>query len=60
MKLHLLSLEKKNDDVLSYEGEMKDGLKEGKGNITYKNGDKYTGDFKQNLKDGNGVYFYNN
>ena len=47
--------------VLNYIGDIKeDGIKDGKGKITYKNGDKYEGDFKNNLKDGEGIYIYKN
>ena len=56
--------EKRKDDtdcVLNYEGNMDiNGKKEGKGRITYRNGDKYEGEFKNNLKDGEGKYIFKN
>ena len=37
-----------------YEGEFKNGLKEGKGTEKYKNGAVYSGEFKRNLRNGKG------
>ena len=36
------------------------GAREGRGNMTYKNGEKYAGYFKDNLEDGNGRYRFTN
>lgn len=46
---------------LEYDGEMKDGLKNGKGNEYYYGGKalKYSGQFKDGLYDGNGTYYSN-
>ena len=41
-----------------YEGEFKDGQREGKGSLTYPNGDTYTGGFKNGQLDGQ--VFYSN
>jgi len=38
-----------------YEGEVRDGLKEGYGTLILENGDKYEGQWKQDMKDGFGV-----
>lgn len=46
--------------VKNYEGTIINEVKEGKGTIIYKNGDKYEGEFKNNLKDGYGIYYYKN
>lgn len=40
----------------TYEGEFKNGLKDGYGVCRYKNGDIYDGDWKNDLKDGYGIY----
>ena len=42
-----------------YEGEFKNGKKEGKGRIYYKNKDKKGGDMKDDLKEGKGILYYN-
>ena len=43
-----------------YEGEMKDGKREGKGKFYFITGDVYEGEFKNNQKNGQGVYKYCN
>ncbi len=44
-----------------YEGEWKNGKREGRGVEYYKNGDKkYLGSFKNSKYDGNGTYYYEN
>lgn len=42
----------------SYKGFFKDGLPEGKGTYTFKNGDFYKGMWKQGLKEGRGKYVF--
>ena len=39
---------------------MENDLKEGKGIMTYNNGDKYEGEYKNDLKEGKGIMIYNN
>ena len=39
-----------------YEGDFKDGVKNGKGVMKHKNGDIYEGSFRNDVKYGNGVY----
>jgi hypothetical protein len=51
------SQERKYDSGDRYNGEFKNGLKEGKGIYSYKNGDKYDGEWKNGVKDGSCVYF---
>lgn len=34
--------------------------RDGEGQITWKNGDRYTGNFKRDLKDGEGVFAFHN
>ena len=41
-----------------YEGEMKDGLYEGTGKITYANRARYEGEFKAGERDGRGTYIF--
>ena len=41
-----------------YEGEWRNGKKEGKGIYYYNNGDRYEGEFKNNKRDGAGIYYY--
>ena len=41
-----------------YEGEMKDGLYEGTGKITYANRARYEGEFKAGERDGRGTYVF--
>ncbi|MBC7775074.1 MAG: hypothetical protein H7246_06505 [Phycisphaerae bacterium] len=43
-----------------YKGEFKDGLFEGTGTLTYKNGDLYNGSFKEGQMSGSGTYKYGN
>ena len=43
-----------------YEGEMKDGKREGKGKFYFITGDVYEGEFKNNQKNGKGKYVYCN
>jgi hypothetical protein len=43
-----------------YEGEYKNGIRNGKGKYTFLNGDIYDGDYKDGLRDGNGDYIYKN
>ena len=42
----------------SYEGEMVNDKKEGKGKLVFKNGEFYIGKFKDNKFNGKGVYYY--
>ena len=46
-------------DYGRYEGEVKNGKKEGKGIEYYNNGDRYEGDFKNDKYDGKGIYYFN-
>ena len=41
-----------------YEGEFKNGLREGKGKIKYKNNDKYDGMWKNDKYNGKGIYYF--
>ena len=41
-----------------YQGEMVNGVREGKGTYSFANGDKYEGDWKNNKMEGKGVYTY--
>ena len=43
------------NDVDKYEGEWKNGLKEGKGIMYYNDGRRYKGDWKNDLKEGKGI-----
>ena len=47
-------------DKGKYEGNIKDGNKEGKGIFYYKNGNKYDGEWKDNKKNGKGIMYYSN
>jgi hypothetical protein len=38
-----------------FEGEMKDGVRDGKGVLQWTNGDKYEGEFKNGFREGQGV-----
>ena len=38
-----------------YEGETKNGKKEGKGKYIYNNGNRYEGDWKNDIKEGKGI-----
>ena len=46
----------KNGDI--YEGEWKNGKKEGKGTLCYSNGDKYEGEWKRGKREGKGIFYY--
>ena len=48
-----------NPDV-GYEGEIKDGYREGYGKFVYDRGDVYDGEWKRNLKHGKGKYYFPN
>ena len=43
-----------------YEGEMKAGVREGQGTLTWSNGDKYVGTFKNGLRHGHGTFMSSN
>ena len=43
-----------------YEGEMNNGVKEGKGKYYFDNGDKYDGEWKEGKMEGKGIYYYIN
>ena len=43
-----------------YEGEYKDGLRDGQGTLTYADGRMYVGEFKDGLRDGQGTYTWAN
>ena len=43
-----------------YQGEMVNGVREGKGTYSFENGDKYEGLWKNNKMEGKGVYYFNN
>ena len=43
-----------------YEGEWKNGLREGKGIYYFNDGDRYEGDFKNDKREGKGIFYYNN
>ena len=45
---------KKVFEVLTYEGEYKNDLKNGKGIFTWSSGSKYIGEFKDDERDGEG------
>ena len=49
---------KKNNDLLNYEGEVKNGVKHGQGTMTYSDGSKYEGKWKNNLQHGQGTMTY--
>lgn len=42
-----------------YKGNMKDGMRNGRGICYYPNGDKYDGEWKDDLKDGRGIISFN-
>ena len=48
------------DNGDKYVGEIKNGVKEGKGIMYYSNGDKYEGEFKNDLKEGKGILYRKN
>jgi hypothetical protein len=41
-----------------YDGEFKDGIRNGQGTYTFANGDKFVGVFKDGQRNGQGTYFY--
>ena len=43
-----------------YEGNFKNGNKEGYGKFIYKNGDLYDGNWKNDIEEGDGRIIYNN
>ena len=43
-----------------YEGKLKEGKREGKGKMTYDNGDEYNGEWENDKKNGEGIYKYAN
>ena len=43
-----------------YQGEIKNGLRHGRGNCNYSNGDVYNGEFKNGRLEGTGVYQWSN
>ena len=43
-----------------YQGEMVNGVREGKGTYTFKDGDKYDGDWVRGKKEGQGTYYFSN
>ena len=48
---------KLNPTIIKYEGELSNNAYNGKGTLTYSNGDVFIGHFKNNLKHGNGKLF---
>ena len=56
----LANIKMEYPDGSRYEGEIKNGKKEGKGILYYNNGDKYDGFFKDDKKEINGVLYYKN
>jgi hypothetical protein len=46
--------------VSKYTGQMKNGMREGRGTLTLQGGGTYRGDWSKNVKSGNGIYFYAN
>ena len=46
----------KHDNGGKYEGNFKDGMKNGKGTYIYSNGSKYEGEWKDNKKHGKGIF----
>jgi hypothetical protein len=49
-----------NENGEKYIGEIKNGLKDGKGIFYYNNGNKYNGNFKNGKFNGNGIFSYYN
>ena len=47
------------DNGERYEGEMKNGIREGKGTYYYNNSNRYRGDWKNGMKEGKGIFYYN-
>ena len=50
----------KNTDEIVYEGDLINGICEGKGKYIFENGDYYIGQFKNGLRDGLGKQYYKN
>ena len=48
-----------DDNGEKYIGEMKNGLKEGKGRMYFNNGSRYEGDFKNDKMEGKGILYFN-
>ena len=46
-----------NSDRIKYIGKVLNGVPNGKGTMTWKNGDRYEGDWKNDEKDGKGIYY---
>ena len=46
------------DDGSYYEGNFKDGLRHGKGKVTWTNGDLYMGNWKRGFRHGKGKYIW--
>ncbi len=46
------------DDGSTYDGQVRNGKKHGRGTFAFANGDKYVGDFANGLRHGWGVYIY--
>lgn len=46
--------------VTRYEGEFKDGFREGKGVFIWPDGERYEGEFVKSKRQGRGVYYYSN
>ena len=42
-----------------YEGQFRNGKREGKGIYYYNDGNRYEGDWKNGIKEGKGIYYYN-
>jgi hypothetical protein len=43
-----------------YEGEWKDGVRDGRGILMYANGNVYEGEWKDSVRDGRGILMYAN
>jgi len=53
----LLKLSKRRDQAWAkYEGNFQDGMWEGSGDLSFKNGDRYIGDFKKDKIEGRGIF----
>jgi hypothetical protein len=49
------------DELVSrYTGQMKNGMREGRGTLNLRSGATYRGDWSKNVKNGNGIYYYTN
>ena len=49
-----------SDGEIEYEGDIKDGLKEGKGIYYWTSGSRYEGDWKNNEPNGKGIKYFAN